>query len=146
MSKLDAKLTSFSPYVLSIFRIVFGFALTIHATQKLFAWPIGTPTKAGTYTGPPIPIGMWPLWWAGLIEIVVGLLLMAGLVTRLAAFVGSGEMAFAYFTQHLPRSFWPIVNGGEPAVLNCFAFFLLVFTGGGALALDALREGKKTKR
>jgi putative oxidoreductase len=146
MSKLDAKLTSFSPYVLSIFRIVFGFALTIHATQKLFAWPIGTPTADGTYTGPPVPIGMWPLWWAGLIEIVAGLLLMTGLVTRLAAFVGSGEMAFAYFTQHLPHSFWPIVNGGEPAVLNCFAFFLLVFTGGGALALDALREGKKTKR
>jgi len=71
---------------------------------------------------------------------------MAGLVTRLAAFVGSGEMAFAYFTQHQPTALWPIENGGELAVLNCFGFFLLVFTGGGALALDALREGKKTKR
>jgi putative oxidoreductase len=146
MSKLDAKLTSFSPYVLSIFRIVFGLLYTVHAAQKLFAWPIGTPTADGTFTGPPVPMGMWPLWWAGLIEIVAGLLLMTGLVTRLAAFVGSGEMAFAYFTQHLPHSFWPIVNGGELAVLLCFGFFLLVFTGGGALALDALREGKKTKR
>jgi putative oxidoreductase len=55
-------------------------------------------------------------------------------------------MAFAYFTQHQPTALWPIENGGELAVLNCFGFFLLVFTGGGALALDAMREGKKTKR
>jgi putative oxidoreductase len=146
MPNLDAKLTSFSPYVLSLFRIVFGLLLTVHATQKLFAWPVGTPAADGTLTGPAIPVGTWPYWWGGLVEIVVGLLLLTGLVTRLAAFVGSGEMAFAYFTQHQPTALWPIENGGELAVMNCFAFFLLVFTGGGAWALDALREGKKTKR
>jgi putative oxidoreductase len=146
MPNLDAKLTSFSPYVLSLFRIVFGLLYTTHATQKLFAWPVGTPAADGTLTGPAIPIGTWPYWWGGLIEIVAGVLIMTGLVTRLAAFVGSGEMAFAYFTQHQPTGLWPIENGGELAVLICFGFFLLVFTGGGALALDALREGKKTKR
>jgi putative oxidoreductase len=139
MTKLEAKLTSFSPFVLSLFRVVFGLLLTVHAAQKLFAWPVGTMTQAGTLTGPAVPIGTWPFWWAGLIELVVGVLLLIGLVTRLAAFVGSGEMAFAYFTQHQPKALWPIENGGELAVLNCFGFFLLVFVGGGALALDAMR-------
>ena len=139
MTKLEAKLTSFSPFVLSLFRVVFGLLLTVHAAQKLFAWPVGTPTQAGTLTGPAVPIGSWPFWWAGLIELVVGVLLLIGLVTRLAAFVGSGEMAFAYFTQHQPKALWPIENGGELAVLFCFGFFLLVFLGGGAWALDAMR-------
>lgn len=139
MKKLEARLTSLSPYVLSVFRIVFGFLLTVHATQKLFAWPVGTMTSNGTLTGPAVPIGAWPFWWAGIIELVVGLLLLTGLVTRLAAFVGSGELAFAYFTQHQPKALLPIENGGELAVLMCFGFFLLVFTGGGAWALDAMR-------
>jgi len=147
MTKLEAKLTSFSPQVLSLFRVVFGLLYTVHATQKLFAWPVGLPTAAGTFTGPAVPMGTWPYWWAGLIELVAGLLIMTGLVTRLAAFVASGEMAFAYFSQHQPTGLWPIENGGELAVLFCFGFFLLVFTGGGAYALDAMREGRgRTKR
>jgi putative oxidoreductase len=140
MTKLEARLTSLSPFVLSVFRIVFGLLLTVHATQKLFAWPVGTMASNGTLTGPSVPVGAWPFWWAGVIELVVGLLLLTGLVTRLAAFVGSGEMAFAYFTQHHPNALWPIENGGELAVLMCFGFFLLVFTGGGAWALDAMRS------
>jgi putative oxidoreductase len=137
MTTLDARLTSISPQVLSLFRFVFGLLFTVHATQVLFAWPIGPEG------GPAVPIGTWPYWWAGLIELVVGVLLLVGLVTRLAAFVGSGEMAFAYFTQHQPKALWPIENGGELAVLFCFGFFLLVFTGGGAYALDAMRPKKK---
>jgi putative oxidoreductase len=147
MTNLDARLTSFSPQVLSLFRIVFGLLYTVHATQKLFAWPVGLPTASGAMTGPAVPMGTWPSWWGGLIELVAGLLIMTGLVTRLAAFVASGEMAFAYFTQHQPHGLWPIENGGELAVLMCFGFFLLVFTGGGAYALDAMREGRpRTKR
>jgi putative oxidoreductase len=147
MTNLDARLTRFSPQVLSLFRIVFGLLYTVHATQKLFAWPVGLPTASGAMTGPAVPMGTWPGWWGGLIEIVAGLLIMTGLVTRLAAFVASGEMAFAYFTQHQPKALWPIENGGELAVLMCFGFFLLVFTGGGAYALDAMREGRpRTKR
>jgi putative oxidoreductase len=146
MNKLEAKLSSFSPMVLSLFRVVFGLLLTVHAGQKLFAWPVGTMTPAGTLTGPGVPVGTWPFWWAGLIELVVGLLLLVGLVTRLAAFVGSGEMAFAYFTQHQPKALWPIENGGELAVLFCFGFFLLVFLGGGAYALDTMRRQPARKR
>ena len=138
MKKLEAKLTSFSPIVLSLFRIVIGLLFTIHGTQKLFGWPIAAPGE--------IAVGSFPIWWAGLLELVTGVLILIGLVTRLAAFVASGVMAFAYFTQHQPTGLWPIENGGELAVLYCFAFFLLVFTGGGAWALDAMRDQPTRKR
>jgi uncharacterized membrane protein YphA (DoxX/SURF4 family) len=75
-------------------------------------------------------------WLSGLIELITGILITLGLFTRPAAFIASGEMAVAYFTQHLPHGFWPISNGGELAVMYCWAFFLLVFTGPGAYALD----------
>lgn len=140
MNKLEAKLSAVSPVILSVFRIVFGLLFTIHGTQKLFAWPVAA---AG---GGAVPVGTWPFWFAGLIELVVGVLLLIGLVTRLAAFVGSGEMAFAYFTQHQPTALWPIENGGELAVLYCFGLLLLVFTGGGAYALDAMRQRTVRKR
>jgi putative oxidoreductase len=136
--RLEARLDSSSKAVLSLFRIVFGLMYTVHATQKLFDWPIAAPG--------PIAVGSWPFWWAGLIELIAGLLILTGFVTRFAAFVASGEMAFAYFTQHQPNGLWPIENGGELAVLYCFGFFLLVFTGGGAYALDALRGGRRPVR
>jgi putative oxidoreductase len=133
---LDARLNPHSPAVLSLFRVVFGILFAIHGSAILFAWPIPM--------GPTAPAGEWPLWWAGVIELVTGLLVTVGLFTRIAAFVASGEMAFAYFTQHLPHGFSPYMppfgNGGEPAILYCFAFFLLVFTGGGAYALDSRRR------
>jgi putative oxidoreductase len=127
---LEAKLTSFSPVVLSVFRIVFALLLLCHASSHLFGLPVARQQA---------DFGAWPLWWGGLLEAVTGLLLLAGLVTRLAALVASGVMAYAYFTQHQPNSWWPIVNDGEPAVLLCFGFFLLVFTGGGVWTLDAMR-------
>lgn len=133
-TKIETRLNGFAPIVLSAFRIVFGLLLTIHGASKLFAWPIA----AGA--GGAVPVGTWPFWYAGVLELVLGLLLIAGLFTRAAAFVASGEMAFAYFTQHQPTGLWPIENGGELAVLNCFGFFLLVFLGGGSLAVDAVRK------
>jgi putative oxidoreductase len=134
MRKLESTLTAATPQIVSLFRIVFGLLFTIHGTQKLFAWPVASASGAA------VPMGTWPFWYAGVIELVVGLLLIIGLVTRLAAFVGAGQMAVAYFTQHQPKALWPIDNGGEPAVLFCFGFLLLVCTGGGAFALDAMRE------
>ncbi|WP_428847509.1 DoxX family protein [Mycolicibacterium cosmeticum] len=134
--QIDAKLSGLAPVVLSVFRIVFGLLLTVHGTSKLFAWPI-PPGPGGA-----VPTGTWPFWYAGVIELVLGLLLIAGLFTRVAAFIAAGEMAFAYFTQHQPTALWPIENGGELAVLYCFGFFLLVFTGGGALAVDAALRRK----
>ena len=78
-----------------------------------------------------------------MIELVTGLLIATGLFTRAAAFIASGEMAVAYFWMHQPRSLWPIGdppagNGGILAILFCFGFFLLVFTGGGSYSIDAL--------
>ena len=130
--RLDARLDRTAPIVLSAFRIVFGLLFTVHGTQKLFGFP--TAMDSGT-----VPVGTWPYWYAGVIEVVLGLLILTGLFTRIAAFIASGEMAYAYFTAHQPKALWPIDNGGELTVLYCFGFLLLVFTGGGALALDAVR-------
>ena len=87
------------------------------------------------------PVGAWPFFYAGVLELVAGVLITVGLFTRIAAFLASGAMAVAFFTQHLPTGVIPMTNGGELAVLYCFAFFLLIFTGGGAFALDARLHG-----
>ncbi len=76
-------------------------------------------------------------WFAGAIEFAGGALLLLGLATRAAAFVMSGEMAFAYFISHAPHSFFPILNRGDSAILYCFVFLYFVFAGGGPLSLDA---------
>lgn len=131
MPNLDARLDSFFPYALSLFRIVLGLLFTIRGTVKLFDWPIPFAVDA--------PIGSFPFWWAGVIELVAGLLILVGFVTRFAAFIASGQMAVAYFMQHQPKSLWPVENGGELPIVFCFGFFLLVFAGGGAWALDAGR-------
>ena len=123
---LDARLSAYAPTVLSLFRIVVGILFLCHATAHLFGWP----------SGPAAGVGMWPYFYAGVIELVTAVLITLGLFTRVAAFVASGTMAFAFFTQHVPTSIIPMLNGGEPAALYCFIFFLLIFTGGGAIALD----------
>jgi putative oxidoreductase len=133
----NSRLDALSPIVLSVFRVVVGVLFAIHGAQLLFAWPVGMDG------GPAVPGGTWPLWYAGVIELVVGLLLTVGLFTRLAALIGSGAMAFGYFVVHAPVAFWPIQNGGEPAVLFCFGLLLLVFTGGGKLTVDRLVAGKR---
>lgn len=134
MAQLDieSRLEAVAPLVLSVFRMVIGFLFACHGTAVLFGWPVSF--------GPTPALGDWPAWYAGAIELIVGILVGTGLVTRIAAFIGSGEMAFAYFTVHQPKAPLPIANEGEPAVLFCFAFFLLVFTGGGIIGLDALRR------
>ena len=127
--KVDASLGLF------IFRVVVGFLFTLHGTVKI----LGLPADAGKV----VPIGVWPSWWAGLIELVAGLLVMSGLFTRAAGFLGSGTMAVAYFWKHQPEGMLPIQNDGETAALYSFAFLLLVFTGGGAWALDNLRMRRR---
>jgi putative oxidoreductase len=124
---MTQKLNAQAPVVLSVFRIVVGLSLWLHATATLFGWPVATA----------VPLGTWPQWWAGIIELIVGALITVGLFTRPAAFIASGAMAVAYFWQHFPSGFWPIANKGEPAVLLCFAFLLLVFTGPGVIALES---------
>lgn len=122
---LTARLDNFAPVVLSVFRIIVGLGFLAHGSSKLFGYP----------GGPALPLAAGSAWWAGVIEVAVGVLLTLGLFTRAAAFLGSGTMAVAYFTAHAPADFWPLRNGGEPAVLYCFALFLLVFTGPGSIAV-----------
>lgn len=132
-TNLDTRLGSLAPAVISLFRVVFGFLFTLHGASKLFAWPMDPGGGAA-------PVGSWPYWYAGVIELVLGLLILVGLFTRIAAFIASGEMAVAYFTQHQPNGLLPVENGGELAVLYCFGFLLIAAIGGGAYALDAARR------
>jgi putative oxidoreductase len=122
---LETRLSPHAPVVLSLFRIFFGLLFLCHGTSGLFGWPAPDSAAPGSL-----------LWLAALIELITGILITLGLFTRPAAFIASGEMAVAYFTQHLPHGFWPINNGGELAVMFCWAFFLMTFTGPGAYALD----------
>jgi len=93
-----------------VLRIVTAFLFLAHGTQKLF----GVPALASQ---PTVPLASM-MGVAGLLELVGGALLLAGLWTRPVAFLLSGEMAAAYFMAHAPKSFWPMLNGGEPAVLS----------------------------
>ena len=86
------------------------------------------------------------IWFAGFLELIFGSLLAVGLFTRIAAFVLSGEMAFAYFISHAPRAFLPIVNAGNLAVLYCFVFFYLAFAGPGPWSLDAMLQRRARAR
>jgi putative oxidoreductase len=129
-TRFDARLNPQAPAALSVFRIVFGLLYFLHGTSKMFGWP--APQQ--------VPTGTWPFWWAGIIETILGALITLGFATRPAAFIAAGEMAFAYFTQHLPGGFWPINNGGELAVLYCFGFLLLVFSGSGVYGIEGRRR------
>lgn len=128
---LHQRLDRSGPAALALFRIVIGFLFALHGTAKLFGWPA---TKSGA-----VPFGTWPYWWAGVIELAVGVLVALGLFTRIAAVIGSGTMAFAYFTEHQAKGLLPIENGGELATLYCFAFLLIALIGPGAFAL---RDGR----
>ncbi|WP_425230807.1 DoxX family protein [Sphingomonas sp.] len=114
-------------------RIVAALLFMEHGLMKLFHLPVAQP-------GVPDPLPTL-LVVAAMIELVLGALLALELFTRLAAFVASGEMAAAYLIGHLPSGFWPGVNGGSEAILYCFIFLYLAFSGGGAWSVDALRAG-----
>ena len=88
--------------------------------------------------GGTVAAGTWPGWYAAVIQLVGGGLVMIGLGTRYAAFIASGSMAYAYFKVHQPQALFPIENSGEGAAMYCWAMFLLIFTGSGAFGLDRL--------
>jgi putative oxidoreductase len=118
------------PYVLSLVRIVTALLLLQHGLSKFFGWPMAMKTPA-----------LFSLYWfAGLIELVFATLLLIGLFSRCAAFILSGELAFAYFIGHAPQGFFPLTNRGEAAVLFCFIFLILAFAGGGPWSVDAMRR------
>jgi len=123
---------------LSVLRLIAGFLFMQHGVQKLFG-VLYPPPAVGCV---PQQHGAFPLFSlvgvAGMLEFVGGILLIFGLFTRATAFILSGLMAVAYFKAHAPGGFWPIVNGGEPAVLYCFVFLYLAVAGGGEWSLDRM--------
>jgi putative oxidoreductase len=135
MYKINALFARFEPPVHSLFRIIAGLLLFQFGVAKLFKFP-------------PVPmfakIEPFSLFWcAGSIELVFGGLLILGLFSRLAAFLLCGEMAIAYFMEHAPRNFIPLLNDGENAIMFCFACLYLTCAGGGPYSLDAMLRGKK---
>ena len=122
----------YAPQLYALFRIVFGFLFLFHGLQKLFGMFGGVGGKA-------VPLGSM-FGAAGVIELVCSVLIMLGQFTRIAAFIASGEMAAAYFIAHFPMGLVPLQNGGELAVLYCFAFLYIATRGPGMCSLDGLRR------
>jgi putative oxidoreductase len=120
---------TWTPRMLSVLRIVSALTFFAHGTQKLLGFPPGKQPEFLTLS-----------WTAGLLELVGGALLIVGLFTRPVAFMLSGLMACAYWIAHAPRSIFPVLNGGDAAILFCFVFLYLVFAGAGPWSLDAVRQ------
>jgi len=135
----DDKYARHAPHVLGALRIMAALLFMQHGLQKLFEFP-----DAGHHPGPFELISMAGV--AGILETFGGLAVLLGLFTRPVAFVLSGQMAVAYFLVHLgnnvakPRGFFPVVNGGDLAILFCFVFLYLSVAGPGSFSLDARRR------
>lgn len=121
-------LARFSEIAYALLRLMAGLMFAQHGAQKLLGFPPGPPGK--------VPLASLA-GVAGVIELVGGLMIALGLFAGFAAFIASGEMAYAYFTVHAPNGFWPVVNQGELAALYCFVFLYIATRGSGRYAVDA---------
>ncbi len=135
MSSLSNRWSAWAPELRSLLRIVAGLMFMLAGTTKLFGYPT---TMPGGMTA----VFPTQIWFGGVLEALGGALLMIGLCTRPIAFVLAGEMAVAYFQFHQPKGFWPVMNGGVPAVLYCFVWLYLSAAGPGPWSIDALRSRK----
>ena len=131
-TSLAARWRSWTPQLLSILRIVAAFVFFQVGSAKIFAFPAAVMPDGGT-----APLTSLP-GFAGSLEVVGGTLLLLGLFTRPVAFLLAGEMAFAYFIGHAPQGFWPVLNGGQPAILFCFIWLYISAAGPGPWSIDAL--------
>ena len=121
------RVSKYWPEMLSIARVVIGLLFLEHGTAKLFGFPHTTMAQSGMFT---------LLWVQGVIELVGGALFAAGFMTLCVAFVLAGDMAVAYFMAHAPKGFFPILNGGDAAILYCFVFLLYFLAGPGRWAVS----------
>jgi len=124
----------FTPQAITALRVITGLLFIGHGLVKLAGFP------EGAQPGVQPLLSLFGI--GAVIELVTGALVVAGLFTRPAAFVASGQMAVAYFMFHAPSNVYPVLNGGEPAILFAFIFLLLSTTGAGAYSLDGLRQSK----
>ncbi|HLX16614.1 MAG TPA: DoxX family protein [Bradyrhizobium sp.] len=120
------RVSKYWPETLSILRIVIGLLFLEHGTAKLLGFPHTTMAQPEMGT---------LLWFQGVIELVGGALFAVGFLTRPVAFILAGDMAVAYFMAHLPKNFFPILNGGDAAILYCFIFLLYFVAGPGRWAV-----------
>ena len=119
------RLSAYAPQALAVLRVVAAVLFLAHGVQKVLGFPEGMSPPAGSI-----------FWFAGVIEIITGVLIAIGFFTRPAAFIASGTMAVAYWMAHAPSSPLPVVNGGDAAILFCFFFLYLVFAGPGAWSVN----------
>jgi putative oxidoreductase len=131
---MDQMFSRFQPAALSLFRFITGLLLFQYGVAKILKFPPASPFAKVEIAS---LFGI-----SGCIELILGGLLLLGLLTRPVAFILSGEMAFAYFLEHFPRSFFPVINNGTAAILFCFACLYLATAGGGPYSVDAMM-GKK---
>jgi putative oxidoreductase len=122
-------LAAWAPRALSVLRIITGLMIIEHGMGKIIGFP-AYPAYANVQ-----PLSL--IGAAGFIELIGGALLIVGLLTRPAAFILSGEMAFAYFIAHAPKSFYPLINGGTLAIMYCFTCLYLATAGAGPWSVDA---------
>ncbi|HEU4453651.1 MAG TPA: DoxX family protein [Longimicrobium sp.] len=125
-------MSRFEEETLTLLRIMAGLMFAMHGAQKLLGAFGGVDGNGAT------PPAFSLFWVAGVLELIGGLLIAVGLLTRPVAFLLSGQMAVAYFMQHFPNGFWPLQNQGELAALYCFLFLYLSARGPGRYSLDAV--------
>ena len=143
MANSDSFYSTWAPRVLSVLRVVAGFLIMQHGLQKIF----GVPSAPAPGAGHEAFQWLSKTGISGILELVGGALLFLGLFTRPVAFILSGLMAVAYFMAHAPKSFWPILNMGELAVIYCFVYLYFAVAGGGEWSLDRLlRRGRPSYR
>jgi putative oxidoreductase len=131
---MDQAFTRFQPMALSLLRFMTGLLLFQYGVAKILKFPPNSPFAK---------VEIMSLFGiAGCLELILGGLLLLGLFTRPVAFILSGEMAFAYFIEHFPRNFFPVINNGTAAILFCFACLYLSTAGGGPISLDAMMRKK----
>ena len=131
---MNGRLARFTELAFALMRFMAGALFACHGAQKLF----------GMFGGK-VMTGSTLIMAAAVIELAGGILIAIGFLTRAAAFIASGEMAFAYFKAHAPQGFWPIQNKGEAAVFYCFLFLFIAAHGAGRFSVDALLRGNQRR-